>query len=185
VAPGERETRAFFVSVERCLFHSFLSALCRFFLACFLQTPRLVLDSPDASPSLTLQKTAPQNQTTNRHKNAKTQNKKRKKKAPDEIVLPKTSSSPFASTTLEYVLRNLGRDQLLVCGALTDQCISSTVREAADRGLRVTLCPDACVGSSDEAHAAAVSHLKGYARIRTTEEAVKELLASGGGGDEG
>ena len=43
--------------------------------------------------------------------------------AEDEIVLPKTSSSVFISTNIDYVLRNLGVKSLIVAGVLTDQCI--------------------------------------------------------------
>jgi nicotinamidase-related amidase len=32
---------------------------------------------------------------------------------PDEIVLPKTSSSVFGSTAIAYLLRNMGIDQLV------------------------------------------------------------------------
>src|SRR6185295_3074396 len=42
--------------------------------------------------------------------------------AEDEIVIPKTSSSIFNSTNIDYVLRNLGVEDLLVTGFLTDQC---------------------------------------------------------------
>ncbi len=38
---------------------------------------------------------------------------------PDEIVLPTTSSSVFQSTNLDYLLRNLGVRQLVVCGCVT------------------------------------------------------------------
>ena len=41
----------------------------------------------------------------------------------DEIVLPKTSSSVFISTNIDYVLRNLGVRSLMIAGVLTDQCI--------------------------------------------------------------
>lgn len=40
--------------------------------------------------------------------------------AEDEIVLPKTSSSVFISTNIDYVLRNLGVRSLIVAGVLTD-----------------------------------------------------------------
>ncbi|MCB1993686.1 MAG: cysteine hydrolase, partial [Geminicoccaceae bacterium] len=50
----------------------------------------------------------------------------------DEIVLPKTSSGVFNSTAIDYVLRNLGIDNLIVCGFLTDQCVDMAVRDAAD-----------------------------------------------------
>jgi nicotinamidase-related amidase len=37
-----------------------------------------------------------------------------------DILLPKTSCSVFQSTNLNYLLRNLGIDQLVVAGQLTD-----------------------------------------------------------------
>jgi nicotinamidase-related amidase len=39
----------------------------------------------------------------------------------DEIELPKTSSSVFNSTNIDYLLRNMGIDDLVVTGFLTDQ----------------------------------------------------------------
>ena len=47
--------------------------------------------------------------------------------AADEIVLPKTSSSVFISTSIDYVLRNLGVRQLAIAGLVTDQCIESAI----------------------------------------------------------
>jgi nicotinamidase-related amidase len=57
----------------------------------------------------------------------------------DEIVLPKTSSSVFQSTVLDYVLRNLGVTHLILCGCVTDQCVEHAVRDACDLGYLVTL----------------------------------------------
>src|SRR5215469_1391968 len=37
----------------------------------------------------------------------------------DELVIPKTSSSPFMSTNIDYVLRNLGVRSLIIAGMLT------------------------------------------------------------------
>jgi ureidoacrylate peracid hydrolase len=93
----------------------------------------------------------------------------------DEMVLPKTSSSPFLSTTLHYVLGNLGTRQLIVTGGLTDQCVSSAVRDACDLGYLVTLVPDACLTRSEERHRTAIEHLAGYCRQRSTTELVAEL----------
>src|SRR5260370_36343633 len=47
----------------------------------------------------------------------------------DEIVVPKTSSSVFISTNIDYVLRNLGTQYLIIAGCLTDQCADSAVRD--------------------------------------------------------
>ncbi|CAK6694461.1 isochorismatase family cysteine hydrolase [Synechococcus sp. CBW1107] len=83
---------------------------------------------------------------------------------PDELVLPKSSSSPFNSTNLDYLLRNIGITELVVAGLLTDQCIDHTVKDAADRGYSVTCLIDACMAESAERHRAALSCFRGYCR---------------------
>ena len=95
--------------------------------------------------------------------------------AEDEIVFPKTSSSAFISTNIHYVLGNLNTDFLVVCGLITDQCISSAVRDACDLGYRVTLVTDACASYTPERHDTAIAHIKGYCRQRTTDQLLDEL----------
>ena len=41
----------------------------------------------------------------------------------DEIVIPKTASGIFNATNVEYVLRNLNIEHLVVYGIVTDQCV--------------------------------------------------------------
>jgi len=43
-----------------------------------------------------------------------------------EPVLPKTSSSPFATTALDSLLRSAGVTHLIVAGCVTDQCVAVT-----------------------------------------------------------
>jgi ureidoacrylate peracid hydrolase len=93
----------------------------------------------------------------------------------DEIVLPKTSSSVFVSTHIDYLLRNLGVKQLVLCGLVTDQCVESAVRDACDLGYLVTLVPDACATYSDERHDASLRTIRGYCRQVTTEALVAEI----------
>ncbi|UCH26855.1 MAG: cysteine hydrolase [Trueperaceae bacterium] len=93
----------------------------------------------------------------------------------DEIIFPKTSSSAFISTNIHYVLGNLGIRYLVLCGCLTDQCVSSMVRDACDLGYLVTLITDACATGSQERHDHSIEYIKGYCRRRTTEEFVREL----------
>jgi nicotinamidase-related amidase len=83
--------------------------------------------------------------------------------AADELVLAKSSSSPFSSTTLDYLLRNIGIRTLVVIGLLTDQCIDHTVKDAADRGYRVVCLTDACQAETPERHAQALACFQGYA----------------------
>lgn len=93
----------------------------------------------------------------------------------DEMQFPKTSSSVFISTNIHYILGNLGVDFLIVCGLLTDQCISSAVRDACDLGYLVTLITDACATYSQQRHETALGHIKGYCRQRTTSAFLAEL----------
>jgi nicotinamidase-related amidase len=93
----------------------------------------------------------------------------------DEIVLPKTSSSVFNSTTIDYLLRNLGVEELVVVGFLTDQCIDHTVKDAADRGYYVTCIRDACMSNTWARHEAALACFAGYCRTLTTAECLRLL----------
>jgi ureidoacrylate peracid hydrolase len=100
----------------------------------------------------------------------------------DEIVLPKTSSSVFISTNIDYVLRNLGVRQLVIAGLVTDQCVESAVRDACDLGYLVTLVTDACAAYSQERHDNTLRAIKGYCRQRTTAELLAELRGTAGAG---
>ncbi len=93
----------------------------------------------------------------------------------DEMVFPKSSSSVFISTHIDYVLRNLGVKQLVICGLRTDHCVESTVRDACDLGYLVTLVTDACTSINQERHENSLRTIKGYCRQLTTEALVAEL----------
>lgn len=93
----------------------------------------------------------------------------------DEIVLPKSSSSVFVSTHIDYVLRNLGVKQLVISGLITDQCVESAIRDACDLGYLVTQVTDACLTYTPERHENSLRTIKGYCRQVTTAELVAEL----------
>ncbi|HBS39590.1 MAG TPA: cysteine hydrolase [Rhodobacteraceae bacterium] len=93
----------------------------------------------------------------------------------DEIVLPKSSSSVFVSTHIDYVLRNLGVKQLVISGLITDQCVESAVRDACDLGYLVTQITDACLTYSQARQDNSIYTIRGYCRQITTEELVAEL----------
>src|SRR5215475_12379294 len=97
------------------------------------------------------------------------------KPMPNEIVIPKTSSSVFISTNIEYVLRNLGIEYLMVMGVVTDQCVESAVRDACDMGFLVTLIDDACATITQKRHDATLRAIKGYCRQRKTEQVIAEI----------
>jgi ureidoacrylate peracid hydrolase len=93
----------------------------------------------------------------------------------DEILFPKTSSSVFISTNIDYVLRNLGTKYLIIAGCLTDQCVDSAVRDACDLGYLVTVPLDACVTLSAERHAWSLRNNRGYCRQCTTQQLLDEI----------
>lgn len=93
----------------------------------------------------------------------------------DEIVLPKSSSSVFVSTHIDYVLRNLGVKQLVISGLITDQCVESAIRDACDLGYLVTQVTDACLTYTPERHDNSLRTIKGYCRHVTTAELIAEL----------
>jgi ureidoacrylate peracid hydrolase len=95
--------------------------------------------------------------------------------ADDEIWLPKSSSSVFVSTHIDYILRNLGVKQLVLSGIVTDQCVESAVRDACDLGYLVTQVTDACATYSQERHDNSLRAIKGYCRQRTTDQVIAEL----------
>ena len=93
----------------------------------------------------------------------------------DEIIIPKTSSSVFNSTNIEYVLRNLSIQYLMIFGIVTDQCVETAVRDGCDKGFLITLIEDACATHTQERHDNSLKGVKGYCRIRKTSEILEEL----------
>ncbi|MGO4724225.1 MULTISPECIES: cysteine hydrolase family protein [unclassified Inquilinus] len=97
--------------------------------------------------------------------------------AGDDIIIRKTASGPFGTTNLDYVLKALGIDHLIVFGVLTDQCVENTVRVGGDLGYLVTMVDDASATYSQVRHDHALSAFKGYCRIRSTDALLAELDA--------
>lgn len=98
----------------------------------------------------------------------------------DDIVLPKTSSGVFNSTNIEYLLRNIGIETLVIAGFLTDQCIDHAVRDAADRGFYPICIADACATHTRERHENALMAFGGYCRTVTTAEFLAEVMSKAG-----
>lgn len=94
----------------------------------------------------------------------------------DEIVINKTSSGVFPTTNLYYVLKNIGIHALFITGVYTNECVSSTIREACDLGFLVTLIDDGCATVTPELHRFTVETLRDrYCRVLRTAEAIEEI----------
>lgn len=96
--------------------------------------------------------------------------------APGDTVLTKTSMDAFATTGLAEELGRGGVRTLVIGGVLTDACVESSARHAAERGLQVFVAEDACAAWEEAFHAASLASLARYfARIASTSEIVREL----------
>lgn len=92
-----------------------------------------------------------------------------------DLLIPKTSCSVFQSTNLDYVLRNLGIEQLVVTGQLTDECVESAVRDGADLGYLMTVAEDACAAISVDRHKVGLQGMHGFCRILKTSHIIWEI----------
>lgn len=95
----------------------------------------------------------------------------------DDILLPKSSSGVFNSTNLDYLLRNMGIENLVIAGVLTDQCIDMAVRDGADRGYYVTCVVDGCAAHTEDRHFGALRAFGGYCRLQTADELLATFVA--------
>ncbi|MEM9012395.1 MAG: isochorismatase family cysteine hydrolase [Pseudomonadota bacterium] len=95
---------------------------------------------------------------------------------PNDIVIPKTASGIFNATNIEYVLRNLGIEYLIIYGVCTDQCVEGAIRDAADRGFLVTQVEDCCAADNQHRHDVSIEQMRGhYCRTRSTDEMLQEI----------
>ena len=93
-----------------------------------------------------------------------------------ELVFSKTNGGAFSGTNLDFVLRNMDIESLVVMGFLTDQCVLATVLHAGDLGYDVVLVEDACTGTTKENHDAVVRLAKDtFLKVKSTEQLLKML----------
>jgi nicotinamidase-related amidase len=87
---------------------------------------------------------------------------------PLDAAVEKIAYSAFWNTRLEWLLRQLGIEHLLIAGIVTNGGVASTLRDAHVRGFHCTLLEDGCAAFRPEMHAdtvASLRHLVPVARI--------------------
>jgi nicotinamidase-related amidase len=92
-----------------------------------------------------------------------------------EIVVNKLSAGTFATTDLASQLRSLGIDRVVVTGVVTDVCVSTTAREAADRNFKVVVVSDACTTFSEKLHQANLETLHVFGWVRSTDDVLRMI----------
>lgn len=98
------------------------------------------------------------------------------KPLPDELIINKTNGGAFSGTNLDFVLRNMDVQSLIMVGFLTDECVAATAYHASDLGYDVLLARDACATHRNEAHEALIWSLDDMClKVHTTDEVLKKL----------
>ncbi len=70
--------------------------------------------------------------------------------AKDEIMISKTRLSAFLRTNLEEKLRELGCNEVVICGYSTDNCVGQTAIDAYEHDFKVILAGEAILGTKME-----------------------------------
>ncbi|KYK23175.1 hydrolase [Thermoplasmatales archaeon SM1-50] len=94
----------------------------------------------------------------------------------DEIVLHKSSYGAFFETPLETILKNLGKDIVIISGTLTNYCCSTTARQAYERSFKVVFGSDVTAAHFPKFHEMELQVLRrGFAKVMSLDELLKVL----------
>jgi biuret amidohydrolase len=80
----------------------------------------------------------------------------------DEVVVDKPGKGAFFATDLAQILAIRNIRQLVICGVTTEVCVSTTVREANDRGYDCLVLEDCTASYVPELHGAEIKVIKAH-----------------------
>lgn len=96
----------------------------------------------------------------------------------NEIVIDKPGRGAFAHTDFEHILRLKGIQNLIIAGVTTDVCVSTTMREANDRGFDCLVIQDATAAATKDLHKFALESVKMEGGILGTVGLVKDVIGA-------
>ncbi|MEA1086363.1 cysteine hydrolase [Sphingomonas sp. CD22] len=97
----------------------------------------------------------------------------------DIVIEGKRGLDCFASTNIDFILRQRGLTDLAIAGFLTNCCVESTMRSAYERGFGVVTLTDCTATlSAAEQQAAVTKNFPMFSRPMTHEAFLTELVGS-------
>jgi biuret amidohydrolase len=103
----------------------------------------------------------------------------------DLIVNTKKRLSAFYSSDLEFLLRNLKKETIVITGLMTDCCVLSTCFDGSNRGFKVIVPMDLTRGYNPEMEDAAFKMISHYLGLVVESEALIEKWKEKSGGSGG
>lgn len=94
---------------------------------------------------------------------------------PCDFVIEKVAYSAFYQTRLEYLMRAVGIETLIVGGIVTNGGVASTLRDAHLRNIDTVMLTDGCAAFRDEVHEATILSLGTVTQQRTCAEVLNWL----------
>lgn len=92
--------------------------------------------------------------------------------APTAPVVVKEFADSFEKTNLEETLAKLGITELLVCGMMTQNCVTHTAISKAAEKYTVTILPDCCTTVSEILHLIALHAVSTRVKLVPSSEAM-------------
>lgn len=98
--------------------------------------------------------------------------------APADYTVEKVAYSAFYQTRLEYIMRAVDIDTLIIGGIVTNGGVASTVRDAHLRNIETILLSDGSAAFKDEVHQATLTSLGTVTQVMTCAEAIDVIEAA-------
>ncbi|MEW9921556.1 cysteine hydrolase family protein [Marimonas sp. MJW-29] len=94
---------------------------------------------------------------------------------PADFVIEKVAYSAFYQTRLEYIMRAMGIEHLIVGGIVTNGGVASTLRDAHLRNIETVMLTDGCGAFRGDVHDATILSLATVTKQMTCAEALDWL----------
>lgn len=95
--------------------------------------------------------------------------------APADFTIEKVAYSAFYQTRLEYILRAMKIDTLIIGGIVTNGGVASTVRDAHLRDIHTVLLSDGCAAFNEDVHEATLKSLGSVTEVMTCAGATEMI----------